>query len=98
MAGPPDKPVFSGESVWPYTPSFPTAITAVALHGIVTVYLGYLTLIRYRTWYFSWAVLGGVFETAGFSLRCYSIQNQSKLVYVSPFLRPAFPPSIAIPN
>ena len=98
MAGPPDKPVFSGESVWPYTPSSPTAITAVALHGIVTVYLGYLTLIRYRTWYFSWAVLGGVFETAGFSLRCYSIQNQSKLVYVSPFLRPAFPPSIAIPN
>lgn len=72
------------DSVWPYSPSLAPSVIATVLHGLATLYLGYLTLIRYRTWYFIWAVLGGVMETAGFVLRCYSVQNQEQLVS-SPF-------------
>lgn len=78
--GAPSQPIFSGGSVWMYSPVFALAIIGAVLFGLTTIYLAYLTLIRYRTRYFICAVLSGVFETVGFVLRCWSIQNPSQLV------------------
>lgn len=78
--GPPSGQLFSGKSVWIYPPTLALAIIGAVLFGLVTAYLTYLTVFRYRTWYFLCAVLGAIVETAGFIVRCYSTQNQSQLV------------------
>ncbi|KXX83464.1 Protein RTM1 [Madurella mycetomatis] len=77
--GAPSQPIFSGGSVWMYSPVLALAIIGAVLFGLATIYLSYLTLIRYRTRYFICAVLSGIIETVGFVLRCWSIQNQSQL-------------------
>ncbi|GAB1315715.1 hypothetical protein MFIFM68171_05925 [Madurella fahalii] len=78
-SGAPSQPVFSGPSVWSYSPVFSLAIIGAVLFGLTALYLSYLTLIRHRTRYFICAVLSGITETVGFALRCWSIRNQSNL-------------------
>ncbi|KAK1832457.1 RTA1 like protein-domain-containing protein [Podospora conica] len=68
--------------VWMYTPSFALAVFASVLYGLVFVYTFYLTVIKYRAWFFLCVVIGAGVEVAGYALRCYSIKNPTA---VGPF-------------
>ncbi|KAK0641058.1 RTA1 like protein-domain-containing protein [Cercophora newfieldiana] len=67
------------DSIWMYTPSFPLAVLAAVLYGLVFAWIFYLTVIRYRAWYFLCVVIGAAIEVAGYALRCYSIKNPREI-------------------
>ncbi|KAL0941736.1 RTA1 domain containing protein (7-aminocholesterol resistance protein) [Colletotrichum truncatum] len=73
----------SDEIVWQYTPFFPLAVIASILYGIIFLHLFYLTVIRYRAWFFLAVVVGAAVEVAAYSVRCYSVKNQTQ---VTPFV------------
>lgn len=68
------------DSVWMYNPSFALAVLAAALFGLTLAVLFYLTVIRYRAWYFTCVVFGAALELAGYAMRCYSAKVQDNLV------------------
>lgn len=68
------------DTVWMYTPSFPLAVLASVLYGLVFIWIFYLTVIKYRAWYFTCVVIGAAIEVAGYAMRCYSIKNPSQIV------------------
>jgi len=70
--------------VWMYTPSFALAVLASVLYGLVFLYTFYLTVIRYRAWFFLCALVGAGVEVAGYALRCYSIKVPTEVVISSP--------------
>ncbi|WYZ37870.1 hypothetical protein EsH8_II_001376 [Colletotrichum jinshuiense] len=74
-----DKPV-----VWPYDPSFPLAVVGTVLYGIVFAWIFYLTVIRYRAWFFIVVVVGAAVEVTAYSLRGYSANNQTE---IAPFVQ-----------
>ncbi|KAK4097367.1 RTA1-domain-containing protein [Parathielavia hyrcaniae] len=69
-------------SIWMYNPSFAVAVLATVLYGLVFLFISYLTLIKYRAWFFTCVVVGAAIEVAGYALRCYSIKNPTD---VGPF-------------
>ncbi|KAM7204932.1 RTA1 like domain containing protein [Naviculisporaceae sp. PSN 640] len=69
-------------SVWQYNPSFALAVLASVLYGLIFLAIFYLTIIRYRSWYFTCVVVGAAVEVAGYALRCYSIKRPTE---VAPF-------------
>ncbi|KZL64344.1 7-aminocholesterol resistance protein rta1 [Colletotrichum incanum] len=71
-------------SIWPYNPSFPLAVVGAVLYGIVFVWIFYLTVIRYRAWYFVIVVFGSTFEVSAYVLRAYSARNQTE---ITPFVQ-----------
>ncbi|GKT57781.1 RTA1 domain containing protein [Colletotrichum tofieldiae] len=71
-------------SIWPYDPSFPLAVVGAVLYGIVFVWIFYLTVIRYRAWYFTVVVVGATFEVSAYVLRAYSARNQTE---ITPFVQ-----------
>ena len=68
--------------VWMYTPSFALAVLASILYGIVFFCISYLTVIKYRAWYFTCVVVGAAVEVTGYAMRCYSVKNPTS---VGPF-------------
>ncbi|KAF5962642.1 Rtm1p-like protein [Fusarium bulbicola] len=40
------------DSIWMYDPSFPLAVVGTVVYGIIFLAITYLTLIKYRAWYF----------------------------------------------
>ncbi|KAF6523822.1 hypothetical protein HZS61_012321 [Fusarium oxysporum f. sp. conglutinans] len=71
------------ESIWMYDPSFPLAVVGTVVYGIIFLAIAYLTLIKYRAWYFIVVVIGSAIEVAAYSLRIHSVQNQSE---ITPFV------------
>ncbi|KAH6637176.1 RTA1 like protein-domain-containing protein [Chaetomium tenue] len=69
-------------SIWPYNPSFPVTVLATALYGIILLAIFYLTIIKYRAWFFTTVVVGTAVEVLGYALRCYSIKQPTQ---VAPF-------------
>lgn len=63
-----------------YDPSFPLAVIGTVVYGIIFLAIAYLTLIKYRAWYFIVVVIGSAIEVAAYSLRIHSVQNQSEIV------------------
>ncbi|KAG7294588.1 hypothetical protein NEMBOFW57_004664 [Staphylotrichum longicolle] len=68
--------------VWVYNPSFALAVLGSVLYGIVFLWIFYLTVIKYRAWYFTCVVIGAAIEVAGYAIRCYSIKRPTE---VGPF-------------
>ncbi|KAK3349348.1 RTA1 like protein-domain-containing protein [Lasiosphaeria hispida] len=62
-----------------YTPSFALAVLASILYGLTFLWLFYLTIIKYRAWYFTCVVIGAAIEVAGYALRCVSIKNPTDI-------------------
>lgn len=73
------------ESVWMYNPSFALAVIGTVVYGLIFIVISYLTLIKYRAWFFLVVVIGSGIEVVAYILRCYSVQNKSQVV------RPAQP-------
>ena len=71
--------------VWLYNPSFALAVLATVLYGISFLWIAWLTLIKYRSWYFSCVVFGAALEVAGYAVRAYSTQAQTEVVSSTPF-------------
>ncbi|OLN85251.1 Protein RTM1-like protein 2 [Colletotrichum chlorophyti] len=71
-------------SIWPYNPSFPLAVLATVLYGLVFVWVFYLTVVRYRAWYFIVVVVGAGVEVSAHGLRSYSVRNQTE---ITPFVQ-----------
>ena len=71
-------------SVWMYNPSFPLAVIGAVVYGIVFFAITYMTLIKYRAWYFSVIVVGAAIEVAAYIARVYSVKNPSEIVSLSP--------------
>ncbi|KAF4334165.1 RTM1 [Fusarium beomiforme] len=71
------------ESIWMYDPSFPLAVVGAVVYGIIFLVITYLTLIKYRAWYFIVVVIGSAIEVAAYNLRIHSVQNQSE---ITPFV------------
>jgi hypothetical protein len=67
-------------SVWMYNPSFPLAVIGAVVYGIVFLVITYLTLIKYRAWYFTVVVIGAAVEVVAYVMRTYSVKNQSEIV------------------
>lgn len=63
-----------------YNPSFALAIIGTIIYGLIFITISYLTLIKYRAWYFIVVVIGAAVEVAAYSLRSYSTQNKTELV------------------
>lgn len=63
------------ESIWMYDPSFPLAVVGTVVYGIIFLAIAYLTLIKYRAWYFIVVVIGSAIEVAAYNLRIYSLTN-----------------------
>jgi len=63
------------DSIYFYDPSFPAAVTFVVLYAIPTIFLLYLILFRYRSWYFLCVPIGGLLEVAGYGQRSASVKN-----------------------
>jgi hypothetical protein len=68
------------ESIWMYNPSFALAIIGTIVYSIIFLVNSYLTLIKYRAWFFIVVVIGSAIEVAAYILRSYSAKNQSELV------------------
>ncbi|KAF4446530.1 hypothetical protein F53441_9835 [Fusarium austroafricanum] len=71
------------ESIWMYNPSFALAVLGAVVYGTIFLGIAYLTLIKYRAWYFIVVVVGAAVEVAAYSLRVYSVKNQSE---ITPFV------------
>ncbi|KAI8687270.1 hypothetical protein NCS56_00299500 [Fusarium sp. Ph1] len=67
------------ESIWMYNPSFALAIIGTIVYSIIFLVISYLTLIKYRAWFFIVVVIGSAIEVAAYILRSYSAKNQSEL-------------------
>lgn len=63
-----------------YNPSFPLAVIGAVVYGIIFLAITYLTLIKYRAWYFTVVVVGAAIEVAAYVTRVYSVKNRSELV------------------
>ncbi|KAI1073748.1 putative RTA1 domain protein [Whalleya microplaca] len=66
-------------SVWLYEPSLALAIIATAVYTIPFLWITYLTIFKYRAWYFICVSIGGIFEVVGYALRSYSTQNHQDI-------------------
>lgn len=66
--------------IWPYNPSFALAVLATILYGLSFLWIAWLTLIKYRSWYFSCVVVGALLEVVGYALRIYSTRAQTEIV------------------
>ncbi|KAF5678005.1 RTM1 [Fusarium circinatum] len=71
------------DSIWMYDPSFPLAVVGTVVYGIIFLAITYLTLIKYRAWYFIVVVIGSAIEVAAYNIRIHSVQNQSE---ITPFV------------
>ncbi|EEU40456.1 uncharacterized protein NECHADRAFT_66702 [Fusarium vanettenii 77-13-4] len=67
------------ESIWMYNPSFALAIIGTIVYSIIFLVISYLTLIKYRAWFFIVVVIGSAIEVAAYVLRAYSAKNQSEI-------------------
>lgn len=63
-----------------YNPSFALAIIGTIVYSIIFLVISYLTLIKYRAWFFIVVVIGSAIEVAAYTLRAYSAKNQSEIV------------------
>ncbi|KAF4977513.1 hypothetical protein FZEAL_5992 [Fusarium zealandicum] len=70
-------------SIWMYSPSFALAIVGAAVYSIILFIISYLTLIKYRAWFFIVVVIGSVIEVAAYMIRAYCTKNQSE---IAPFV------------
>ena len=68
------------DSEWLYNPSFALAILATILYSFTFVWIFYLTVIKYRAWFFTCVVVGAAIEVVGYALRCYSVKKQTDVV------------------
>ncbi|KAL6352876.1 hypothetical protein LRP88_13349 [Fusarium phalaenopsidis] len=50
------------ESIWMYNPSFALAIIGTIVYSIIFLVISYLTLIKYRAWFFIVVVIGSAIE------------------------------------
>lgn len=66
--------------VWLFTPSFALAVAATILYLVPTVIQFYLTAVKYRSWYFIWVTIGGLFEVVGYAARIASTQDYNSVV------------------
>lgn len=62
-----------------YNPSFALAIIGTIVYSIIFLVISYLTLIKYRAWFFIVVVIGSAIEVAAYVLRSYSAKNQSEI-------------------
>lgn len=76
------------EVVWMYTPSFALAVFGSILYGLVFLHTFYLTVIKYRSWFFLCVLVGAGVEVAGYALRCYSIKAPTEVVTTTPLPPP----------
>jgi len=67
-------------SIWMYDPSLALASLATALYAGVFAAIFYLTVIKYRAWFFTCVVFGAAVEVAGYATRIYSIKNPLEIV------------------
>lgn len=86
------------EVVWMYTPSFALAVFGSILYGLVFLHTFYLTVIKYRSWFFLCVLVGAGVEVAGYALRCYSIKAPTEVVTTTPLPPPPSPKPTADPH
>ncbi|KAH6900771.1 RTA1 like protein-domain-containing protein [Thelonectria olida] len=67
------------DSVWMYNASFALSIVGTVVYGIIFLAISYLTLIKYRAWFFLCVPIGATIEVAAYILRSYSIKNDTEL-------------------
>ena len=92
-----DEPI----SIWPYDPSFALTVLATVLYGIVFFTIFYLTIIKYRAWFFTTIAVGAAVEVLGYALRCYSVKQPTQIVRPLTHPPPCFlshPPSRPLPH
>ena len=76
--------------VWLYNPSFALAVFATVIYSISFVWIFYLTVIKYRAWFFVCVVIGSAIEVVGYAIRCYSAKKQTEVVsYLGSVMRKA---------
>ncbi|KAI5467780.1 RTA1 like protein-domain-containing protein [Mariannaea sp. PMI_226] len=69
----------SDDSVWMYNASFALSLIGTIVYSIIFFIISYLTLIKYRAWYFLIVPIGAAVEVAAYILRTYSIKNDTVL-------------------
>jgi hypothetical protein len=74
---------------WLYKPSTTLAIVATILFGCLTAAQFYLSVLKYRSWYFIWVFIGALLETIGYLVRIISTRNLSESVRPDP-ISPGF--------
>ncbi|KAF2099714.1 RTA1-domain-containing protein [Rhizodiscina lignyota] len=67
------------DSIWLYQPSTALAIVFTVLYFVPTVYSFYLTVLRYRSWFFLCVLIGGILEVVGYIFRVVSVKNQDSI-------------------
>lgn len=73
----------ANDDIWMYDPSFTLAIIGTVVYSIIFVEIFYMTVMKYRAWYFTVVVVGAGVEVAAYALRTYSAKNQNELVSIS---------------
>ncbi|KAF4464614.1 RTM1 [Fusarium albosuccineum] len=67
------------ESIWMYSPSFALAVIGTIVYSLIFIVMSYLTLIKYRAWFFLVVVIGSAIEVGAYIIRTYSTKNQSEI-------------------
>lgn len=67
-------------SLYFYNPSVPLAAIGIVVYTIICITITYITLVKYRAWYFFPVVVGAVVEVAGYVTRMYSVKNERDIV------------------
>jgi hypothetical protein len=68
------------DSIWLYNPNFPLAIVGAVLYSIPMVIQLYLTVLKYKSYYFIPVLIGACLEVGGYIARAVSIKQQTEIV------------------
>ncbi|KAH7314281.1 RTA1 like protein-domain-containing protein [Rhexocercosporidium sp. MPI-PUGE-AT-0058] len=67
------------DSIWLFNPSLALAIVFAVIYAVPLVWQSYLTVFRYRAYYFSVVIVGAAFEVGGYVSRAVSIKRQDSI-------------------
>lgn len=74
------------DSIWLYNPSLALSIVFAVVYTVPLVWQSYLTIFKYRAYYFSVVIVGAAFEVGGYMSRAVSIKKQESIVRRNPLL------------
>ncbi|KAH6716695.1 RTA1 like protein-domain-containing protein [Leptodontidium sp. MPI-SDFR-AT-0119] len=67
------------DSIWLYNPSLALSIVFAVVYTVPLVWQSYLTIFKYRAYYFSVVIVGAAFEVGGYVSRAVSIKKQESI-------------------
>ncbi|KAH9209770.1 RTA1 like protein-domain-containing protein [Leptodontidium sp. 2 PMI_412] len=67
------------DSIWLYNPSLALSIVFTVVYTVPLVWQSYLTIFKYRAYYFSVVIVGAAFEVGGYVSRAVSIKKQESI-------------------